>query len=190
MDTVLTKTLKGLGHLHSKFGVGEQDLEENTELTLPIWLAKPLCIYECAFVKTPAHYDTSFKSSLNADPNSVSLSNYPYFYETGTHVSHLTGDEELLKTLEHSFSVRSKNIYEKSQVWGEMDHSLLTKDLSLLEKKLFYFGLESANQLKECKKRNIFKLKQSFLLADLERQKKRKRIENEEEHQKKQRNDM
>ena len=87
-------TVYGLGHIDP--GSNKDDIQENTKMELPYWLAKSLCIRKRKIVSVeyPNVYRSSYLQILAADANVVDLHKWgPSYYQFGEKLLNFDHDD-------------------------------------------------------------------------------------------------
>jgi len=122
LDCTFLTNVPNLGHLD---GGDEQDIVSQTKMQLPYWLAAPLLVNGHAELRIPQAFSLRVRKALNADPNSVKLSQLvgtgSSWYSFGLQISNLLEDKqsyELTEVLEKTFRARMIEIVDQAQHFG------------------------------------------------------------------------
>ncbi|GAA5940283.1 DNA replication protein PSF3 [Sporobolomyces koalae] len=154
MPSKILFDIPNCGHLE---GSADKDLQTNTNLELPFWLAHKLHDEDMIALTLPRPYNNTVRNALAASPESVHLRNLGggggSFYAGGTRLLKQIEDEALAKTLEDAFKARLVQIMDQSQHsladhGGEGAAYEFSQGLDAWEKELFHVGEASAKQMK------------------------------------------
>ncbi|EGC33858.1 hypothetical protein DICPUDRAFT_98426 [Dictyostelium purpureum] len=126
--------------LNNNMSSEDTDIEKDTKIKLPYWLAYVLAKKSLVSVEIPNPYkdEHSFTNRLLADPKEVSMIHYPYYASSGTKISSLFSDHNLKLFLLNIFKKRYLYIYNQASFLK--DNSMITKilgNMTQFEKRLF-----------------------------------------------------
>ena len=134
-----------------------------SQVDLPLWMATSLADRGMVEVRNPVNFDVGVRNALKADPGSVNLRvRNPYYYEVGMDLCTLVGASELARDLpgilRKVLAVRFNDIFDRSMNSPNEDTTMLTQDLTNLERELFESGHQSASRLFKWKTRKLTRL--------------------------------
>ena len=112
-------------------------LEEGTELKLPLWLVEPLAKRQHVDLQLPKFYGAAYRNALRADAAHLNLSNQSDFYfEVGAQLSQLVDDSgDLGSMLLAGFANRFHGLLDASlNVTSKVDSTAIKEKLTLREK--------------------------------------------------------
>ena len=139
------------------------DLPVDSNLELPLWLAKSLKLHNMVKVDISKHY---YDHVMISAPTVVNLKKIsPYFYFAGYKVARLINCKYLLKIIKNVFTARFKQLINYSLYFVNKDILRFTKDLPYLEKRLILFGNKSAIDYNDFKTRQHIKVKCSNVMS-------------------------
>ena len=124
-------------------------LEPQTELQLPLWLAEPLSRRQHVDLQLPRFYGTNYRNALRADAAHLNLcSQSAYYFEVGVQLAQLLDDEsELGGQLLGGFASRFHALIDPSlSVTSRLDSNSIVEKLTLREKQIFDAGRDASEQ--------------------------------------------
>ena len=155
-------------------------LEANSELQLPMWLALPLAKRRHVELQLPKAYGSSYRNALRAGANVVPVEGMDlidldlrqqsdFYFDIGVQLSQLVDDEaDLGGVMLTGFAHRFHRLLEASlNVTSKVDSSAIKEKLTLRERKLFDAGRVAAAQYAEWKdSKSRGRIEQSALAAN------------------------
>ena len=124
-------------------------LEPQTELQLPLWLAEPLSRRQHVDLQLPRFYGTNYRNALRADAAHLNLcSQSAYYFEVGVQLAQLLDDEsELGGQLLGGFASRFHALIDPSlNVTSRLDSNSIVEKLTLREKQIFDAGRDASER--------------------------------------------
>mmetsp|Transcript_46298 Transcript_46298/g.93458 ORF Transcript_46298/g.93458 Transcript_46298/m.93458 type:complete len:193 (+) Transcript_46298:19-597(+) len=151
----------GLGHFAP--GAHTEDLENETKVELPLWLATVLQAKKAVSVDFPKQYKERFRDRLESGPAAVNLREQsPYYFAVGELLAHLKRDDELQKKLLFAFTgdrfQRIMDLAFNSQNEDVTEH---TRSFTEGEQKLFDAGYHASASFSRWKARKHSHLRAS-----------------------------
>lgn len=133
--------MDAINPLSQESGPQSKDLEEDSKVEIPLWLAKAWNERQIVEIDLPRHYTGKFLTGLKVGGDHVNLSEQsPYYYSNGVECAKLCSDENIdrvLPTLTNAFVVRFKNILLQAQNFQRSQFSSFTQNLTQDELDLF-----------------------------------------------------
>ena len=130
---------KGVGYLDPS--VGSDDLHENQDLEIPLWLAEALKPNNYIELKLPRMFNISSRKNLKADAKSIKLrEKSPFFYELGLRMKDLIDAEntiDLPRDILHALAHRIEDVLERAPRGLGKDTNTYKNGLSVLEAQLY-----------------------------------------------------
>eukprot|EP00039_Didymoeca_costata_P024890 m.11819 g.11819 ORF g.11819 m.11819 type:complete len:196 (+) comp4528_c0_seq2:214-801(+) len=167
-----------LGHLNPL--VSRKEIRKGTKISLPFWLVKELKSKGYITTETPKMFTESYRQALTADSTVVNLHDWnPYFFQFGMEFTKLVSvdNEEAIQmatSLLTAFGERYRRVMDISQNAMEEDTSTLTRNLDMLERKLFEAGHVADKEFSTWQRRNLDQIKMAVSM-EVASGKKRKR---------------
>ncbi|GMH15399.1 hypothetical protein Nepgr_017240 [Nepenthes gracilis] len=130
MPVVFQKAATGVGLLDPSSETN--NIEQGAKVELPFWLAAELQRRQAAMMSIPPCFNQTTRKEIQADAGSVDLrSRCPYFYELGSKIALVVGDQTIGSFLLYAFMNRYKEVLSKSHTAA---FAATTKPLILLTK--------------------------------------------------------
>jgi len=171
INSIFLVNATDLGHLdanHMK-NHSSTDIEANTKVELPLWLALPLSSSKIVDTEIPKYYGEQFKRSLRAEPMVLNLQEKSfYYYENGLVYAFLFNDLILSRILANAFMARFRAIIDRAlykSTEANEELSSFVKKLSKLEKVIYFQGKRSVNEYAGWKNREFEKMSVSEVLV-------------------------
>jgi len=143
------------------------DLDENTQLEVPLWLAMPMADNEMIEIGLPASYGPQMISKLTLGSQLESLGHAPYFFENGlllAQKSVANSAKDLPRELAAAFKTRYLPLLDKAHDNATTDSLDYIRLLSNRERKLFNIGRAVTSDFEYWKSGNTAFLEPSTLI--------------------------
>ena len=123
-------------------------LESQSELHLPLWLAEPLSRRQHVELQLPRFYGTSYRNALRADAAHLNLREQtPFYFDVGVELSRLLGDSELGSQLLGAFASRFHELIGPSlNVTSRLDSTAIVEKLTGRETTIFDAGRDASEK--------------------------------------------
>jgi GINS complex subunit 3 len=180
VPVVFDTPAQDLGYLVE--GSQDRDVDENTKVELPYWLAEKLASKQYISFETPHYSSLKYRNGILADPISADLRQCcQVFYQLGMRVAPwlgLTGVDrsELEEDLVRALTERFHSILDHAQNSHNEDNTSFTNILSSTELELYWEGYAAAGNYIKWKHSRTQTLTHSWLIELHERRRKRRRI--------------
>jgi GINS complex subunit 3 len=122
-----------------------QDIEEESRIELPLWMAETLADHQYVVVQLPRNFSAKVREAMLANPENVRLrERSPYFYEAGLRLSSLSHMEEaksLPAAIQATLAIRVGDVLVKAQHSSErVEASKFLEPMTDLEQSIFWSG--------------------------------------------------
>ena len=137
----------------------DADLEKESMVSVPLWLAKPLLLGKKCSVSFPKYFDKPFLEKLASHPDAVNLrrETTSHYYEQAYQLANTLPDEAQAKLKEETLNVftsRIGEIMQSSELTGHDAEETKTK-LTNLEKQIYTSSLEERRAKRWLANRNL-----------------------------------
>jgi len=163
-------------------GSQDVDVDVNTKIDLPYWLAERLASKQYVTFETPNFYLVKHRNGILADPSNADLRQCcTVFYQLGMRVAPWLGAtsqerSELEIDLVKVLTQRFHSILDHSQNSHNEDNTKFTNILDATELDLYWEGYAAAGDYVKWKHSRTQKLEHSWLIELHERRRKRRRL--------------
>jgi len=147
---VVQHDIAKLGHFNPN-GQQQGDLAAGTELGMPLWLVRTMLTAKGTLLKAtcPKIFTDPYRQALEADSAVVNLFDWnPYYFDFGMEFVNMMAKSskdadytiDVANSLFEAFSERYRRLMDMSQNAVNEDTTALTRNLDMLERKLFTAG--------------------------------------------------
>ncbi|EFA07113.1 DNA replication complex GINS protein PSF3 [Tribolium castaneum] len=153
----------------------DPDLQSGTVLEMPLWLVLEASLMRQPIVTAdlPKVYKDAYLEILKADPCAVDLHKFGvYFYELGSYMKQFGQNDDIAKTLLHTFTLRFRQIMDLSD--NVISDPNVIQKLDALEKSLYESGHDAKMKLFSWLKMSEIPLEAATMVTN---HKKRKRVD-------------
>jgi GINS complex subunit 3 len=167
-----------LGYLDPSSHCQGSDLRKGAKLELPLWLASSLTTQRFCHLNPNKFFSEDLRQLLASDATKVDLPRLcPYFYSLGCRVAAVVPNSavDLSQLLTSVYVKRFSGILmdqsEQGSVQLGRDRVLLTKSLSVEERKLFNNVADAAGDMRKWRKRSVHLIEAAPMIANCKRRK-------------------